>query len=122
MRISIFIIINILSFSNLVGQNQYPIVLIHGFMGWGTEEMAGYKYWGGKHDFEEYLESLGYEVYTVSIALSQFDDMGPIETVYTSYPKDSKYSSKSCFPPQYLYPAISSVPQPIKPWINTIGY
>jgi len=36
-------------------------------MGWGTEEMSGYKYWGGKHDFQEYLESFGHEVYTVSI-------------------------------------------------------
>ena len=82
MRISIFIIINILSFSNLVGQNQYPIVLIHGFMGWGTEEMAGYKYWGGKHDFEEYLESLGYEVYTVSIGPISSNWDRAIETYY----------------------------------------
>ena len=36
-------------------------------MGWGTEEMSGYKYWGGKHDFQEYLKSFGHEVYTVSI-------------------------------------------------------
>ena len=24
-----------------------PIVFIHGFMGWGRDEMPGYYYWGG---------------------------------------------------------------------------
>ena len=47
--------------------NRYPIILVHGFMGWGTDEMAGYRYWGGKHDIEEYLKNKGYEVYTASI-------------------------------------------------------
>ncbi len=67
MRISIFIFIYLLFINTSIAENQYPIVLIHGFMGWGTEEMSGYKYWGGKHDFQEYLESFGHEVYTVSI-------------------------------------------------------
>ena len=48
-------------------QNNYPIVLVHGFIGWGPEEMIGYKYWGGFWDIEKHLEEQGFEVYTVSI-------------------------------------------------------
>ncbi|MFQ6615873.1 MAG: esterase/lipase family protein [Fidelibacterota bacterium] len=56
-----------LSTSHLLAQNSYPIVLVHGFWGWGPEEMAGYNYWGGFHDLEVDLESLGYDVYAVSV-------------------------------------------------------
>ena len=51
----------------LFSQNTYPIILIHGFLGWGRDEMAGYYYWGGKTDLETELKSSGYEVYTVSV-------------------------------------------------------
>ena len=51
----------------LISQNTYPIILIHGFLGWGRDEMAGYYYWGGKTDLEAELNSAGYEVYTVSV-------------------------------------------------------
>ena len=61
------ILILILAISSLFAQNTYPIVLVHGFMGWGPEEMIGYNYWGGLWDLEEYLEEQGYTVYTVSI-------------------------------------------------------
>jgi triacylglycerol lipase len=53
--------------SFLTAQNNYPIVLVHGFVGWGPEEMVGYKYWGGFWDIEEYLEEKGFNVLTVSI-------------------------------------------------------
>ncbi len=53
--------------SFLTAQNNYPIVLVHGFVGWGSEEMVGYKYWGGFWDIEEYLEEKGYDVITVSV-------------------------------------------------------
>ena len=82
MRIGIFIVIYILFINTSTAQNQYPIVLIHGFMGWGTEEMAGYKYWGGEHDFQEYLDSFGYEVYTVSIGPISSNWDRAIETYY----------------------------------------
>jgi triacylglycerol lipase len=82
MRIGIFIFIYILFINISTAQNQYPIVLIHGFMGWGTDEMAGYKYWGGEHDFQEYLESFGYEVYTVSIGPISSNWDRAIETYY----------------------------------------
>ena len=48
-------------------QNNYPIVLVHGFAGWGPDEIMGYKYWGGFYDIEEYLEKKGFTVYTVSL-------------------------------------------------------
>ena len=56
----------------IFASNRHPIILMHGFMGWGRDEMAGYYYWGGFTDLEEYLRSEGYEVYTVS--------MGPISS------------------------------------------
>jgi triacylglycerol lipase len=56
-----------LSHSTLSGENQYPIVLVHGFIGWGPEEMRGHPYWGGDLDIAGYLESLGFEVFTVSV-------------------------------------------------------
>lgn len=37
----------ILFMSSLFAQNNYPIVPVHGFLGWGPQEMVGYKYWGG---------------------------------------------------------------------------
>lgn len=45
----------ILFMSSLFAQNNYPIVLVHGFLGWGPEEMVGYKYWGGFWDAKKLL-------------------------------------------------------------------
>ena len=69
MRYSIFIFTFYLlnPFSSTEANNNYPIILIHGFIGWGPEEMGGYNYWGGNYDYVEYLDSLGYEVYNVSV-------------------------------------------------------
>ena len=53
--------------SLLIANNTHPIILIHGFLGWGRDEMAGYNYWGGKMDLESELRKSGYEVYTVSV-------------------------------------------------------
>ena len=61
------VICAILIFSALQAQNNFPIVLVHGFIGWGPEEMVGYKYWGGFWDIEKHLENEGHEVHTVSI-------------------------------------------------------
>ena len=48
-------------------QNKNPIVLIHGFFGWGNEELGDYKYWGGKKDIQRMLESHGYKEINVSV-------------------------------------------------------
>ena len=42
--------------------NNHPIILIHGFLGWGRDEMSNYYYWGGTEDYEQKLKNLGYEV------------------------------------------------------------
>jgi len=54
-------------FSVLLAQNNYPIVLIHGFMGWGENEMGGYRYWGGTQDYAQILRDEGHTVFTVSV-------------------------------------------------------
>ena len=46
--------ISIFIFSCIIfASNSHPIILMHGFMGWGRDEMAGYYYWGGFTDLEE---------------------------------------------------------------------
>ncbi|MCP4022599.1 MAG: hypothetical protein GY729_12220 [Desulfobacteraceae bacterium] len=44
-----------------------PIVLVHGFMGFGEEEMLGYNYWGGFDSLKEQLENQGYTVFVASV-------------------------------------------------------
>ena len=44
--------------------NDDPLVLVHGFMGWGREELLGFKYWGGFGDLQETLNQAGYRSYT----------------------------------------------------------
>ncbi len=44
--------------------NDYPLVLVHGFIGWGRDELLGFKYWGGFGDVQEILNQRGYRVYT----------------------------------------------------------
>ena len=64
----------LLYFSTLYGENKYPIILIHGFLGWGKDELGEINYWGGKNNIEQYLRDKGYEVYSVSL--------GPISSSY----------------------------------------
>ena len=63
----IFILLFALLVVFLKAENNYPIVLVHGFLGWGPEELGGYKYWGGPQDIEALLEEKGYKVFTVSV-------------------------------------------------------
>jgi triacylglycerol lipase len=44
--------------------NDYPLVLVHGFMGWGRDELLGFKYWGGFGDVQETLDQAGHRTYT----------------------------------------------------------
>ena len=61
------ILLFILLATLLYAQNKYPIILVHGFMGWGREEMGSYRYWGGKNDIEQQLKDRGYQVYTANV-------------------------------------------------------
>jgi len=69
-------------FTVLQGGNQFPIVLVHGFIGWGPEELGGYPYWGGEYDLETYLESLGFTVFTVSVGPVSSNWERAVETYY----------------------------------------
>ncbi|MDM5155146.1 lipase [Bacillus sp. DX1.1] len=44
-----------------------PIILVHGFTGWGRDELLGVKYWGGVHDIQENLKTDGYNVHTAAV-------------------------------------------------------
>ncbi|MDS4022761.1 MAG: lipase [Candidatus Competibacter sp.] len=44
--------------------NDYPLVLVHGFLGWGRDELLGFKYWGGFEDLQEVLNQAGHRTYT----------------------------------------------------------
>lgn len=44
--------------------NDYPLVLVHGFLGWGRNELLGFKYWGGFEDLQEVLNQAGHRTYT----------------------------------------------------------
>ncbi|CUB56372.1 Lipase precursor [Bacillus subtilis] len=48
-------------------KNNNPIILVHGFAGWGRDELLGIKYWGGLQDIQENLKKEGYQVYTATI-------------------------------------------------------
>jgi len=62
------IILKYIFFINIIFcQNNFPIVLIHGFMGWGPNEMGNYNYWGGKHNYVNMLQNEGFKVIEVSV-------------------------------------------------------
>ncbi|KAL3667759.1 hypothetical protein V7S43_007312 [Phytophthora oleae] len=62
------IVLLLLSSAVVQATNTYPVVLVHGFGGWGRDELLGLKYWGGiQGDIQEELETQGYTVYTASI-------------------------------------------------------
>ncbi|HEY1017155.1 MAG TPA: lipase [Herpetosiphonaceae bacterium] len=48
-------------------QNSNPIVLVHGLSGWGRDEVAGFKYWGGFTDLQEDLKAQGHQVHTAAV-------------------------------------------------------
>ena len=48
--------------------NGHPIVLVHGWTGWGRDELGGrVRYWGGLGDLQEYLNGSGYETHTAAV-------------------------------------------------------
>ncbi|GAB9470139.1 hypothetical protein Gpo141_00007392 [Globisporangium polare] len=49
--------------------NKFPIILVHGFAGWGRDELGGgLKYWGAfDGDWQERLKNQGYDVRTAVV-------------------------------------------------------
>ena len=66
--------LQVLITSILLSSNNHPIILVHGFLGWGKEEVGDKNYWGGENDIEKYLNDMGYQVYSVSL--------GPVSSTY----------------------------------------
>ena len=52
--------------SSATRSNDYAIVMVAGFAGWGRDELLGFKYWGGFHDIEADLSDQHYETYTAA--------------------------------------------------------
>jgi len=65
-------------------------------MGWGTDEMTGYKYWGGKYDYEDYLREQGYEVYTASVGPVSSNWDRAVELFYQIKGGQVDYGSGHC--------------------------
>ena len=58
----------IFSLSSLLkSQNQYPVVFVHGFMGWGPDEMGPYNYWGGKYEMIKEFEKNGHKIFISNV-------------------------------------------------------
>jgi len=47
--------------------NAYPIVQVHGVLGFGREELFGYKYWGGFTDLQALLREAGVQTHTATV-------------------------------------------------------
>ncbi len=47
----------------LFSQNNYPIVLIHGFFGWGNDEMGNYRYWVVIKIYKKCMKKIGFTVF-----------------------------------------------------------
>ncbi|HJW11055.1 MAG TPA: hypothetical protein VJ598_04675 [Albitalea sp.] len=104
--------------------NTYPVILVHGFLGFGRTEMLGYKYWGGTTDLQVQLQSR-YADQMVRTAVvgpisSNWDravelyyqikggcvDYGAAHAQTAGHlrrPEDSFHNGRTCFPG--LYPA-----------------
>ena len=53
---------------NLIwASNNFPIFLVHGFMGWGRDELSHHFYWGGEEDLQGILQEEGFIVHTLSV-------------------------------------------------------
>ena len=81
MKRILYILILLLSLStvtfaeNSEYQNDYPIIFVHGFFGWGPTELNGFQYWGGNTtDLLPFLRSKNFRVEAVGV--------GPISSNY----------------------------------------
>ncbi|MCU0849453.1 MAG: hypothetical protein MUD12_16345 [Spirochaetes bacterium] len=51
-------------------KNSYPVILLHGFNGWGRDEVGGPKghyHWGGYDDLQEIIKKSGHECHTAVV-------------------------------------------------------
>ncbi|WP_374580310.1 esterase/lipase family protein [Pseudoduganella sp.] len=59
----------LLAASPVHAANNDPVVLVHGFLGFGTDSFAatGFKYWGGFNDVAAHMRSGGRPVFTAAV-------------------------------------------------------
>jgi len=62
--------------------SNVPIVLVHGLLGFGRDELLGFKYWGGLKDIQEDLKANGYPCYTASVGAVSSNYDRAIELYY----------------------------------------
>lgn len=77
-------------------RNRCPIILVHGFGGWGPDELNGYKYWGGLFDIQEELRLAGYEVYTAHVGPFSSNWDRAIELFYQIKGGQVDYGEEHC--------------------------
>jgi triacylglycerol lipase len=51
----------------VVAGNDYPVVFVHGFSGWGRDELGGFLYWGGFNDLQQRIREDGKKAYTAAV-------------------------------------------------------
>jgi len=63
--------------------NDYPIVFVHGLMGWGSDELGTFNYWGGlTGDIIGYLNNQGHRAYEAVIGPFSSNRHRAIELYY----------------------------------------
>jgi triacylglycerol lipase len=62
--------------------NDNPVILVHGFGGFGRNELLGYKYWGGFEDLETQLNESGRTTYTAVMGPLSSDWDRAVELYY----------------------------------------
>lgn len=77
-------------------KNNCPIILVHGFAGWGPDELNGYLYWGGVFDIQKFLRDIGYEVYTAHVGPYSSNWDRAIELYYQIKGGQVDYGAKHC--------------------------
>ena len=72
-------------------KNKYPVILLHGFMGFGEQDGIDkfWSYWGFRPDINliQYLRSENYEVFAPSI--------GPVGSAWDRAKRDGKVVRKN---------------------------
>ena len=64
--------LQVLITSILLSNNNHPIILVHGFLGWGKEELGDKNYWGGENDNESIKVSLGETENNITVRIKHF--------------------------------------------------
>jgi len=76
--------------------NDCPIILVHGFAGWGPDSFSLYNYWGGFNDIKAILERSGYTVFAASVGAFSSNWDRAIELFYQIKGGQVDYGEEHC--------------------------